>query len=1270
MLLASGQLIGAYDYRLVALSVLIASIASYTALDLAGRLTISTGTTRLSWLAGGASAMGLGVWSMHYIGMLAFKLPLRVEYDWRMVLVSLAAAIVASAAALYVTSAPRMSTRRAAIGSIAMGGGIGAMHYIGMYAMRMGATCHFDLLIVVLSVILAVLVSFIALRVLFIHRNYNDTGTLRKIFCAIGLGAAIPTMHYTGMAAATFTLSDTAPNMSYAVPTSTLGIVGIVLMTSMVLGIAILTTAYSRLQRETRTPRRRLLSVRIRTVRATMFTFCIMAVFQEGKQILHPRAVLWMSHVETILCAMLVVAVLGFTVLGKEEQFRSELAVSEKQYRSLFERSLAGVYRTSLDGRFLDCNYAFSQMFGYASPEEMLGHRVSDIYLSSSDRDIFTANLRSRDSLANFECRLRRKDGSVIWVLENATLLPSEDGAEPVFEGTVTDITEQKRAAEALQKSEIHYRMLFDSNPLPMWVFARSTLKFLAVNEAAIRHYGFSRSEFLAMTIMDIRPEGDIPILLADIEKRIRGLQEAKAWRHRRKDGKIIDVEIVSHDLDFHGIEAELVAAYDITERKKSEEMLHDSENKYRVLFEESADANWLMDEKGFLHCNLAALQMFGYNAADPMIHPADISPPNQSDGVPSRAAAEQKITDAFIHGKNRFEWLHQRKNGDIFPAEVCLTALTLSGKPALLATVRDVTERKQFEETLLFKTALLEAQAETTIDGILAVDESDHVVLANKQFGLNFGIPDEVLKTRDDRILRGFVVDKVEDPEAFVERIEHLSIHRDEKSRDELKFKNGKTFDRYSAPLVDSKEQYRGRIWYFRDITDRKVAEERVQYLAYYDALTGLPNRTLVQDRLTTALAGARRRKEKVAVLFLDIDRFKVINDSLGHSCGDLVLQEAADRLKRWARQQDTVARLGGDEFLVVLTNLNVASDAAVATERLMDALAAEFVIQGQSISITGSLGISIFPEHGSDVETLIKNADAAMYSAKDSGRSNFRFFTEEMNAQAVERLTLECRLRHALEKQELFLLYQPQMNLATGTITGLEALLRWQHPELGIVPPDKFIPIAENNGLIVPIGEWVLRSACSQASKWQDEGLLAVPVAVNVSAVQFRQEGFCTLVRKILHENHLHPKYLELELTESLLLSNADVMFSVFRELKDMGLKLAIDDFGTGYSSLSYLKQFPVGKLKIDRSFIRDVAVNGDDAAITAAIISMAKSLSLKVIAEGVENEAQMSFLRAHKCDEIQGYYFSKPLLVSEIPDKLRVNNMSAFSATAGSD
>lgn len=449
-------------------------------------------------------------------------------------------------------------------------------------------------------------------------------------------------------------------------------------------------------------------------------------------------------------------------------------------------------------------------------------------------------------------------------------------------------------------------------------------------------------------------------------------------------------------------------------------------------------------------------------------------------------------------------------------------------------------------------------------------------------------------------------------------------------------------------------------------DITERKAAEKRIQSLAYYDALTGLPNRILLRDRLSQALRAARRQQQQVAVFFLDLDRFKVINDSLGHSVGDVLLQEVAARLRTFVREADTVARLGGDEFVIVVNGVRDICDVAIAAERFMDAMSAAFVVQGNRLNIGCSIGISVFPEHGTESENLIELADAAMYNAKESGRNNFQVFTADMRAKAVERLTLESGLRLALEKKELFLVYQPQVDIATGNISGMESLLRWKHPKLGLVPPDRFIRIAENSGLILPIGEWVLETACSHLRQLQDEGLPIVPVAVNVSAVQFRHKTFCELIRRVLRDTRLDPKYLELELTESLLLAHADVTLAVLQELKSMGIKLAIDDFGTGYSSLNYLKRFPVSKLKIDRSFVRDVAISSDDAAITTAIISMAKSLNLKVIGEGVETQAQMSFLDEHSCDGIQGYYFSRPLSIEQLADKLRAHSPKEYLRT----
>ena len=612
--------------------------------------------------------------------------------------------------------------------------------------------------------------------------------------------------------------------------------------------------------------------------------------------------------------------------------------------------------------------------------------------------------------------------------------------------------------------------------------------------------------------------------------------------------------------------------------------------------------------------------------------------------------------TFAISSGMTFAAWITQAQSGSFPKLQLAMSALGLTG----LCLGAVVTERKRAEQGIRESEKRYRLLFERNLAGVFRTTLAGRFVECNQATACMFGYdsPEEVMAVPVANLYH-----TASDREAFLTKL------KSEKSvtNQEMKFrrKNGESaWAVLNVSLVDDDSGIAGIVeGMLVDITERKVAEERVQSLAYYDALTGLPNRILLHDRLSKALATARRQKHKVALLFFDLDRFKIINDSLGHSVGDLLLQDVAERLKSCAREEDTVARLGGDEFLIVLTHVNDIPSAAVSAERFMDALTSTFVIQGHSLSIGCSLGISIFPEHGADSETLIKHADAAMYSAKDGGRNNFQFFTADMNAQAVERLTLENGLRSALDKKELFLVYQPQMDIATGKISELEALLRWQHPELGLVPPDKFIRIAENSGLIVPIGEWVLRTACSQARKWQDEGLRAVSIAINVSAVQFRQQGFCELIRRVLRETGLAPHYLELELTETLLLGNADVTLSVLQELKAMGLTLAIDDFGTGYSSFSYLKRFPVSKLKIDRSFVRDVAVNPDDAAITTAIISMAKSLNLKVIAEGVEDEAQMSFLRAHQCDEIQGYYFSVPLAVDKVAEKLRGEAVPAF-------
>ena len=428
------------------------------------------------------------------------------------------------------------------------------------------------------------------------------------------------------------------------------------------------------------------------------------------------------------------------------------------------------------------------------------------------------------------------------------------------------------------------------------------------------------------------------------------------------------------------------------------------------------------------------------------------------------------------------------------------------------------------------------------------------------------------------------------------------------------------------------------------------QAARDQMDHFAHHDALTGLPNRMLLQDRLGQAIESARRQDRQLAVMFLDLDRFKHINDSLGHAVGDQLLQSAAQRLVDCLRHSDTISRYGGDEFVVLLPHVEHAEDAALSADKMLAALALPQRIGQHDLHIGASIGISIYPNDGQDTETLIKSADTAMYHAKESGRNNYKFFEQDMNTRAVQRQSIEACLRRALERQEFVLYYQPKINLLSGAIVGVEALIRWQHPEQGLLLPAQFVPIAEDCGLILPLGRWVLREACLQARIWRQAGLPPITVAINTSAHEFRAKDFLENIRATLEDTGLEPRYLELELTESVLMRDADSADSALCAVAGLGVKLAIDDFGTGYSSLSYLRRFSIDALKIDQSFVNRMISNQDDAAIVSAVISMGKSLKKRVLAEGVETSEQYSFLLALHCDEGQGNYFGRPVVAEE--------------------
>jgi diguanylate cyclase (GGDEF)-like protein/PAS domain S-box-containing protein len=458
------------------------------------------------------------------------------------------------------------------------------------------------------------------------------------------------------------------------------------------------------------------------------------------------------------------------------------------------------------------------------------------------------------------------------------------------------------------------------------------------------------------------------------------------------------------------------------------------------------------------------------------------------------------------------------------------------------------------------------------------------------------------------------------------------------------------------AAPIHDRAGRVLGAVIVFHDVSAARAMTDQMTHSAQHDLVTNLPNRLLLNDRINQSIALARRQKRPVAVIFLDLDHFKFVNDSLGHATGDKLLQSVSKRLLAAVRGSDTVSRQGGDEFVILLSEITHSEDAATSAAKILLALNAPHSIVGQDLHIDGSIGISIYPEDGQDAETLIKNADTAMYHAKENGRNNFQFFTPAMNLKAVRRQSLEGSLRQALERKEFLLHYQPKVNLQTGEITGVEALIRWQQTDRGLLLPSQFVAIAEDCGLILPIGRWVLREACRQARAWQDAGLPFKRISINVSAVEFRDKGFVESVRTILSETGLEARYLDLELTEGVLMKDAESTAAVLRELKMLGVHLAVDDFGTGYSSLSYLQQFPIDVLKIDKSFVHQISGDLNDSAIVSAIIEMGKGLKHRVIAEGIETEEQLAFLRAQHCAEGQGYLFSRPVAAAPLADLLQ--------------
>lgn len=904
-----------------------------------------------------------------------------------------------------------------------------------------------------------------------------------------------------------------------------------------------------------------------------------------------------------------------------------------------------------------------------------------------------------------------------------------------------------------------------------MWVYDRKTLRFLDVNDSAIQLYGYSREEFLSMTILDIRPPEDVPVLLASLPTLKGRLDHEDLWRHRRKDGTVFQVEVTSHDTDYDGKFARIVLAHDVTAKREMEQALRDSEEKYRLLTQNLPGVVYLClnDEKyTMLHLNDEVERLTGYPKEEfltgrmsfvDLFHPSEVERirteidaavaekrpfkltyrvRHQSGewkwvedvglavfgegrllhlegfclDITERMLAESALKDAyhfneevvssagegivvFDHELRYMVWNEgmEKLTGvpaekvlgksaiDLFPylrengidklldralkGEGCRSAdsrffIPHSGKSGwvsgtyvphydskgritgVIGVVNDVTERKHSEDALRESEARYRLLFERNLAGVYVAGLDGRILDCNEAFAKIFGYSFDEIKTHHASDLH-FHPSKYE---AFIKDLKK----KKNLTNYELLLKNkhgNPVWVLENVSLIGDKateeKMIQGTIM---DITEWKQAEERLNYLANYDALTDLPGRLLFSDRLRQAMIDAENDHGLVGIMMLDLDRFKMVNDSLGHDAGNQLLRQVAQRLATGLPAGDSVARLSGDEFTLLVRSRKELQDVADIAKKILTVFEKPFRVEDQDLFMTASMGVALFPPDGSNVETLLRCAETAMYNAKGEGRNTYHFFRSEMNVAVFKQLTMETSLRRALERNEFILHYQPKVAMLTGKIVGSEALIRWMHPDLGLLSPAQFIPIAEETGLILPLGEWVMRTACAQNKTWQKGSYDGLRVATNLSVRQFRQKDLVSIISRYLSESGLQPEYLELEITESVLMKHTEEALETLRQIQELGVKISVDDFGTGFSSLSYLKLFPIDSLKIDTSFVRDIPADQNDSAITRAIIQLGHSLRRTVVAEGVETIEQYEFLQNEKCDEIQGFYFSRPL------------------------
>ena len=800
-------------------------------------------------------------------------------------------------------------------------------------------------------------------------------------------------------------------------------------------------------------------------------------------------------------------------------------------------------------------------------------------------------------------------------------------------------------AEESLRQSSQQYRMLVhDVQDYAIFMLDPNG-KVITWNAGAERIKGYNATEIIGQSFSRFFTPDDIK--LGKPEELLRlaaetGRHEEQCIRVRKNGSKFLAHVTLTALRDQTG---KLVGFSEIN-RDLSE--LKDLTAKYLGLLEAAPDAMVVVNQSGkIVLLNLHAEKQFGYRRNELIGQKIKTIIPN---GFADRLIADGTRSAAEVIAQQigtGIELTGRRKDGNEFPIEIMLSPLENADGMLVTAAIRDISVRKNMEEIMFNEKERAQVTLDSIGDAVISTDTAGNIaffnLVAENMTGWTskeaIGRPvNEVFKILDVAT-RETVPSLIENAVAL-NRTAHLPSDSILIRRDGHEI----PIDNAVSPIHDRDGHATGAVIVCRDVSAaRKMSLDMVD-LAEHDFLTGLPNRMLLNDRISQAIALAPRYSRQVAVLFLDLDGFKHVNDSLGHSIGDKLLQSIAKRLVSCVRISDTVSRQGGDEFVVLLSDAEQWEDVAIIAKRMLAAVAQAHTIDHHDLHITTSIGISIYPSDGQNAETLIKNADTAMYQAKENGRQNYTFFKPAMNVQAVERQSIEESLRRAIERHEFVLHYQPKLDLMTGSIISAEALIRWNHPTRGLIPPAQFIPVAEDCGLIQSISKWVMREACTQTKAWVDAGLPKISIAVNVSAIDLREDNFLEGLFAVLQETRLDPKSLEVELTESVLMKHAASAALILQALREKGIQVSIDDFGTGYSSLSYLRKFPINSLKIDQSFVRQITTAGEDTTIVTAVISMARSLNLRVIAEGVETAEELAFLKARHCDEAQGYYFSR--------------------------